>query len=41
MKEKIDELQRWKKMTVGREMKMIELKKENEKIKKELIKSQT
>jgi len=41
VKEKIDELQRWKKMTVGRELKMIELKKENEKLKKELIKSQT
>ncbi|MBS3749831.1 MAG: PAS domain-containing protein [Candidatus Thermoplasmatota archaeon] len=39
VKEKIDELQRWKKMTVGRELKMIELKKENEKLKKELTNS--
>ncbi|MBS3778025.1 MAG: PAS domain-containing protein, partial [Candidatus Thermoplasmatota archaeon] len=33
VKEKIDELQRWKKMTVNRELKMIELKKEIEKLK--------
>jgi len=39
VKEKINELQRWKKMTVGRELKMIELKKENEKLKKELTNS--
>jgi PAS domain S-box-containing protein len=37
--EKIDVLQRYKNVTIDREMKMIELKKENEKLKKELNKS--
>lgn len=38
--EQINALQRYKKVTIDREMKMTELKKENEKLKKELSKSQ-
>jgi len=36
LQERIDELDRFKKLAVGRELKMIELKKEIEKLKKQL-----
>jgi PAS domain S-box-containing protein len=39
LQEKIDTLQRYKKVTVDRELKMVELKKENKKLKKELNES--
>ncbi len=39
LQEKIDTLERYKKVTVDRELKMVELKKENKKLKKELNES--
>lgn len=39
LQEKVDELNKWYKLTVGRELKMIELKKEIEKLKKNIKKT--